>query len=97
MCEAQIDYAWGGTLDFSFDTMPHVAQDFGRWFALGCAGHGVAIATPLGSTAAMLGGGSRSISLHEILFPRAPLGAYNGWPWFLPFVGLRDRILDWIE
>ncbi len=97
--EVKIDYAWGGTLDFAFDTMPHVGQESGMWYALGYAGHGVAIATHLGSTvaAAMLGGGIKEHPLHEIPFPGAPLGAYNGWPWFLPFVGLWYRILDWIE
>lgn len=97
--EAAIDYAWGGTLDFAFDTMPHVGQAEGLWYALGYAGHGVAIATHLGSTvaAAMLGGGIKDHPLHEIPFPGAPLGAYNGWPWFLPFVGIWYRLLDLFE
>ncbi|MGH8252721.1 MAG: NAD(P)/FAD-dependent oxidoreductase [Steroidobacteraceae bacterium] len=44
----RIAYAWGGTLDFAFDTMPHVGRIDGYYFALGYAGHGVALATHLG-------------------------------------------------
>jgi glycine/D-amino acid oxidase-like deaminating enzyme len=97
--EAPIEYAWGGTLDFAFDTMPHVGETDGMWYALGYAGHGVAMATHLGSTtaAAMLDGGIKGHPLHEIPFPGAPLGLYNGWPWFLPFVGVWYRILDLLE
>lgn len=97
--DAQVEYAWGGTLDFAFDTMPHVGETEGIWYALGYAGHGVAMATHLGSTtaAAMLAGGIKDHPLHQIPFPGAPLGLYNGWPWFLPFVGIWYRILDLLE
>ena len=30
-------------------------------------------------------------------FPGAPLGLYNGFPWFLPFAGVWHKILDWVE
>ena len=46
--DARVAYAWGGTLDFAFDTMPHVGRVDGYYFALGYAGHGVALATHLG-------------------------------------------------
>lgn len=97
--EARVEYAWGGTLDFAFDTMPHVGQADGMWYALGYAGHGVAIATHLGSTvaSAMISGSLKDHPLHEIPFPGAPLGLYNGWPWFLPFVGAWYRLLDLVE
>ena len=97
--DAQVEFAWGGTLDFAFDTMPHAGESEGMWYALGYAGHGVAIATHLGSTtaAAMLGGGPKDHPLHEIPFPGFPLGLYNGWPWFLPFVGAWYRLLDLVE
>ncbi len=45
---SKIDFAWGGTLDFCFDTMPHAGQMDGIYYALGYAGHGVAMATYLG-------------------------------------------------
>jgi hypothetical protein len=32
-----------------------------------------------------------------IPFPGAPLGMYNGKPWFLPFAGAWYKVLDWIS
>jgi hypothetical protein len=32
----------------------------------------------------------------EISFPGAPMGLYNGRPWFLPFAGAYYKILDWV-
>jgi hypothetical protein len=32
-----------------------------------------------------------------IPFPGAPLGLYNGKPWFLPFAGAWYKFLDWIS
>ena len=47
--DTKIEHAWGGTLDFCFDTMPHAGQAEGIYYALGYAGHGVAMATYLGT------------------------------------------------
>jgi hypothetical protein len=33
----------------------------------------------------------------EIPFPGAPLGLYNGRPWFLPFAGAYYKVLDWVS
>jgi hypothetical protein len=33
----------------------------------------------------------------QIKFPGAPLGLYDGRPWFLAFAGAWHKILDWIE
>src|ERR1035438_3389810 len=43
LSDAKIDYVWGGTLDFAFDIMPHAGQIDGMYYALGYAGHGVAM------------------------------------------------------
>jgi glycine/D-amino acid oxidase-like deaminating enzyme len=32
----------------------------------------------------------------QIPFPSAPLGLYNGRPWFLPFAGAWYKLLDWL-
>jgi glycine/D-amino acid oxidase-like deaminating enzyme len=97
--DAQIEYAWGGTLDFTFDTMPHVGEMDGLVYALGYGGHGVALGTYLGQTAAeaMLEGSLKDHPFNATGFPGAPLGLYLGQPWFLPFAGLWYRILDLIE
>jgi len=33
----------------------------------------------------------------DIPFPGAPLGLYDGRPWFLPFAGAWYKFLDWVE
>jgi glycine/D-amino acid oxidase-like deaminating enzyme len=96
--DAKIEYAWGGTLDFCFDTMPHAGQSDGIYYALGYAGHGVAMATYLGTKMAeTISGGANDIPYAAIPFPSAPLGLYNGRPWFLPFAGAYYKVLDWIS
>jgi glycine/D-amino acid oxidase-like deaminating enzyme len=96
--ETKIAYAWGGTVDFCFDTMPHAGQLDGIHYALGYAGHGVAMATFLGpKMAEKICGSSDEIPYATIPFPGAPLGLYNGKPWFLPFAGAYYKVLDWIS
>ena len=97
--DVQVEYAWGGTLDFAFDTMPHAGRVDGYHYALGYAGHGVALATHLGS---QIGEaiGSDDVNANpfaRIPFPGAPLGLYWGQPWFLPLVAARYRFLDWVS
>ena len=96
--DTKIAYAWGGTLDFCFDTMPHAGQLNGLHYVLGYAGHGVAMATYLGKKIAeKITGSGDEISYAAIPFPGAPLGLYNGRPWFLPFAGAYYKVLDWIS
>ena len=108
--EAKIDYVWGGTLDFAFDIMPHAGQLDGLYFSLGYAGHGVAMSTYLGEKIAqsILQGHCENQSRKEspnrnanpfaaIPFPGAPLGLYNGRPWFLPLAGAWYKLLDWLS
>jgi glycine/D-amino acid oxidase-like deaminating enzyme len=95
---AKIEHAWGGTLDFCFDTMPHAGQQDGMYYALGYAGHGVAMATYLGAKVAeQMSGRQVETAYAAIPFPGAPLGLYNGTPWFLPFAGAYYKVLDWIS
>ena len=94
----KIAHAWGGTVDFCFDTMPHAGQLGGVYYALGYAGHGVAMATYLGAKVAeRICGSSDDIAYAAIPFPGPPLGLYNGRPWFLPFAGAYYKVLDWIS
>jgi len=92
----KIEHAWGGTLDVAFDMMPHVGAAEGLHYALGYAGHGVAMATYLGSLlGARLAGEPAESPFERLPFPGAPLGLYDGRPWFLPLVGAWYRLLDW--
>jgi glycine/D-amino acid oxidase-like deaminating enzyme len=95
---AAVEYVWGGTLDFCFDTMPHAGRLEGMYYSLGYAGHGVALATYLGAQIAAEIMGAPSYNPYEkIRFPGAPLGLYNGRPWFLPLAGAYYKVLDWIS
>lgn len=94
----KVDYVWGGTLDFCFDVMPHAGRIDGIYFAVGYAGHGVAMATWQGQEMAdWIAEGKTDNPFTEINFPGAPLGLYNGRPWFLPVAGAYYKVLDWIS
>jgi glycine/D-amino acid oxidase-like deaminating enzyme len=96
--DAKIEYVWGGTLDFAFDIMPHAGQMDGMYYAVGYAGHGVAMATYQGQKIAELMAGDKPENpFVGIPFPGAPLGLYNGKPWFLPFAGAWYKFLDWVS
>jgi glycine/D-amino acid oxidase-like deaminating enzyme len=92
---ARVEHAWGGTLDVAFDMMPHAGQAGGLHYAIGYAGHGVAMATYLGDQlGARMAGAPADNPFEGLPFPGAPLGLYDGRPWFLPLVGAWYRILD---
>jgi len=96
--DTKVEYVWGGTLDFCFDIMPHAGQIDGVYFAVGYAGHGVAMATWQGHRMAeWIAEGKTDNPFAEIPFPGAPLGLYNGKPWFLPFAGAYYKVLDWVS
>jgi glycine/D-amino acid oxidase-like deaminating enzyme len=98
LSDAKIDYVWGGTLDFAFDIMPHAGQLDGMYYAVGYAGHGVAMATYQGQKIAELMAGDKVENpFVGIKFPGAPLGLYSGNPWFLPFAGAWYKFLDWVS
>jgi glycine/D-amino acid oxidase-like deaminating enzyme len=93
-----IEYAWGGTLDFCFDSMPHAGKLDGLFYAAGFAGHGVAMASYLGAQIARsICGEDADNPFQRIPCPAAPLGLYNGTPWFLPFAGAWYKMLDWVS
>jgi glycine/D-amino acid oxidase-like deaminating enzyme len=95
---AKVEYVWGGTLDFAFDIMPHAGQIDGMYYAVGYAGHGVAMATYQGQKMAELISGDKPENpFVGIAFPGAPLGLYKGRPWFLPFAGMWYKFLDWVS
>ena len=95
---ANVEYAWGGTLDFAFDIMPHAGKMDGMYYSAGYAGHGVAMATLLGKKIAeAIVSGRDENPFAGIPFPDAPLGLYNGRPWFLPFAGAWYKFLDLVS
>jgi glycine/D-amino acid oxidase-like deaminating enzyme len=97
--DIEVEFAWGGTLDFAFDQMPHAGELEGINYALGFAGHGVALGTHLGMQIAnaIVDGTVKELPYNSYAFPTAPMGLYNGKPWFLPLIGLWHKILDWMN
>jgi glycine/D-amino acid oxidase-like deaminating enzyme len=96
--DTKVEFVWGGTLDFAFDIMPHAGQMDGIYYALGYAGHGVAMASYQGQLmAGRIAGENPDNPFDGIRFPGAPLGLYNGKPWFLPLAGAYYKFLDWVS
>jgi glycine/D-amino acid oxidase-like deaminating enzyme len=95
----RIDYAWGGTLDFAFDTLPHAGRVEGYHYALGYAGHGVALATYLGTRMGETLGTQAvdEIPFARVPFPGAPLGMHWGKPGLLRLAAAWYKCLDWIS
>jgi glycine/D-amino acid oxidase-like deaminating enzyme len=97
--DVRVDYAWGGTLDFAFDTMPHAGCIDGYHYALGYAGHGVALATYLGTKLGAAIGTSELAAnpFARLPFRGAPMGLHVGKDWVLPLVAAWYKILDWVD
>lgn len=89
----KVEYAWSGLIAFTFDSIPHVGQQDGMYFALGCNGSGVAMMTYLGDyLGRRIAGDVEEKSAFERPLPGAPL--YTGNPWFLPAIGRYFQFLD---
>ena len=91
-----IDYAWGGTLDFSYDTMPHMGEIDGYYYALGYAGHGVALASLLGTQLGETLGtaGLQQNVFAQLPFVPLPFGFHRAKRQFLRLAGMWFRLLD---
>jgi glycine/D-amino acid oxidase-like deaminating enzyme len=95
--DVKVEYVWGGTLDFTFDVMPHAGKIGGMYFSVGYAGHGVAAATYLGTKlAGVICGDPNDIPFDGIPFRAAPLGLRSGHTWALPLAGAYYKVLDWL-
>jgi glycine/D-amino acid oxidase-like deaminating enzyme len=93
--QTKVEFVWGGTLDFTFDVMPHAGTIDGMHFAVGFAGHGVAAATWMGAKlAAVISGEPDDNPFSKIPFPGAPIGLRSGNTWALPLAGVYYRVLD---
>lgn len=91
--DVPITHSWTGQLGLTFDMMPHIGHIGGIHYALGYCGHGVAIATYLGTEVAELMLGRRPRSpFAEITHPVSFF--YRQRPWFLPLAAAYFRLLD---
>jgi glycine/D-amino acid oxidase-like deaminating enzyme len=93
--DVPIEYAWSGNICLTRDFFPRMGQHEGVYYALGYAGHGVAMATYLGGQIANIMCGAPGKNPFKDL-PFDPLPFYYGKS-FMPFGALYYRLLDVIK
>jgi glycine/D-amino acid oxidase-like deaminating enzyme len=94
--DTKVEFVWGGTLDFTFDVMPHAGKLDAMHYAVGFAGHGVAAASWMGAKlAGVICGDADDNPFAKISFPAAPIGLRSGNAWALPLAGAYYRALDY--
>jgi len=94
LADTPIAYSWGGQLGGTFDLMPHIGRADGIHYALGYGGHGLSIATYIGTEMGKLLTGEISRSPFAEI-PESLHFFYRGKPWFLPLAAWWFRFLDW--
>ena len=93
---ARVTHSWTGNTAFTLDALPHMGEDGGLHYCLGCNGSGIAMMTYLGTQTArkIARVANAPCAFDEGEFPDHPL--YTGNPWFLPLIGgyyrMRDRL-----
>ncbi len=91
-----LTHSWTGQLGITFDLMPHIGRVDGIHYAFGYGGHGLSIATYLGTEVGLLLCGQKPDSPFAAI-PHPTRFFYRRRPWFLPFAALYFRLLDWIS
>lgn len=100
-----ITHSWTGQLGLTFDLMPHIGRVDGVHYALGYGGHGLSMATYLGTEIGLLLSGQKSRSPFAEIphngrwFYPLPLvdTKRDGQPLFIPLAAQYYRFLDWIS
>jgi glycine/D-amino acid oxidase-like deaminating enzyme len=93
---ARVTHSWTGNTAFTLDALPHMGEEGGLHYCLGCNGSGVAMMTYLGTQTArkIARVANAPCAFDDGDFPDHPL--YTGNPWFLPLIGgwyrMRDRL-----
>jgi glycine/D-amino acid oxidase-like deaminating enzyme len=92
----RIDYTWGGLVDISMDQMVHAGIHDGVFYSICYSGHGVQMASHMGKQMALRLTGQPSTEVWKSLkFP--PVPGHFGPPWFLPFIGLGAKVVDFVK
>ena len=92
----KITHSWSGLVAFTNDFLPHMGQEKGLHYCLGCNGSGIGMLTYLGNQVAqrILQDGETNTAYATLDLPKVPVPFYKGRPWFLPIVGGYYRWLD---
>ena len=92
----RVTHSWTGNTAFTLDALPHMGEEGGLHYCLGCNGSGIAMMTYLGTQTArkIARVANAPCAFDGGEFPDHKL--YTGNPWFLPLVGgyyrMRDRL-----
>ena len=91
-----VEYGWSGNVAFTRDQMPRAGRLHGAFYAGGYCGHGIAMATYLGTLVARrMAGEQAEHPLFDDHFRAIPF--YHGTPWFLPIAGAYYTLMDWLH
>lgn len=91
-----VTHSWSGRLGMTFDLMPHIGRLNGVYYALGYCGHGVSLATYVGSEAgALIAGEKKRSPFMEIKHPTRFF--YRHRTWFLPLAARYYRWRDQMD
>jgi glycine/D-amino acid oxidase-like deaminating enzyme len=94
LADVELSHVWGGRLAATFDLLPHLGRtEGGIWYLVGYGGHGMTLATYLGTEVGGLIGGAMDDSPFLGL-PHPTRFYYRGKPWFLPAGDVLFRSLD---
>ena len=93
--DVPVTHTWSGQLGVTFDLMPHIGEIDGIYYANGYSGHGLSIATYLGTELGLLLTGKKKTSPFAEI-PHKTMFFYRDKPWFLPVVSRYYRFLDWL-
>ncbi|QJF51129.1 NAD(P)/FAD-dependent oxidoreductase [Roseobacter ponti] len=94
--DVRISHSWSGFVGYTFDSLMHIGQDGGIYYAMGYCGSGVGMASYLGMKLGLMAvdDPAGKTTLAKLPFPGRPY--YRGDPWFLaPSIAayrLRDRL-----
>jgi len=91
-----ITHTWTGKLGITFDLMPHIGKVNGIYYAFGYGGHGLSIATYLGTEIGLMLAGKKDRSPFMEISHQTTV-FYRNRPWFIPFAARYFRFLDWIS
>ncbi len=93
LADIPITHTWTGQLGLTFDLMPHIGRADGIHYAFGYCGHGLSIATYVGTEVGKLLAGQISRSPFQEI-PEDTRFFYRNRPWFLPFAAQYYRFKD---
>jgi len=97
LADFQLTHTWTGKLGITFDLMPHIGRTVdGIHYAFGYGGHGLSIATYLGTEMGLLLTGEKDRSPFEEITHLTKF-YYRNRPWFIPFASKYYQFLDWVS